>query len=571
MPCSSRLLSCLQQCMFIVSLQLLIIQLVYCGMNPKEKRSSYWYDLGLVDIQEAVNRVDNTAVAKNVILFVGDGLGVSTMTAGRIFKGQKKGKSGEEGYLSFDRFPNVGLLKTYNVDKQVPDSSATGTAFLSGVKGNYYTLGVTAAVKKGDCPASLIPENKPKSILTWAQEGGKETGLVTTTRITHATPGASYAASAQREWECDSKMLEEDPAVVKCKDIARQLVEDLPGQGLKVIFGGGRVPMGAQLPGSTSSGCRRADGRNLAHDWQNTWKALGSTFAYVTNTRELKEVDTLTTEHIMGLFADSHLSYERDRDRSNTGHPSLSELTTTAIKRLRRAQHGFLLVVEGGRIDHALHDGKAQLALEEVLAFDEAVKAALDLVDLSDTLVIVTADHSHGLTINGYPDRGNDILGTTSYSEGVTDNLPYTTLMFTSGPGYNVSYDGTKAVRANVSGVDTHSSSFMFPAAVPTKVGWSMHSGEDVVVHAAGPWSHLFHRTHEQTYVAHVIAYAAQLGPFAHQRPLPSDDFGTPRAAFRNEATGINSALVLLPHLLFSALLGLVANWLIPLQLTRPC
>ncbi|XP_018019831.1 membrane-bound alkaline phosphatase isoform X2 [Hyalella azteca] len=447
-------------------------------------------------------------------------MGISTITAGRIFKGQKEGKSGEEGYLSFERFPDMALLKTYNVDKQVPDSAATATAFLSGVKGNFYTLGVTAAVKNGDCASSLLPENRPKSILTWAQETGKETGLVTTTRITHATPGAAYASSAQREWECDAKMKQEaDPSVLHCKDIARQLVEDQPGMNLKVIFGGGRQALGAQFDNSTATSCRRLDGLNLAHKWQEMRQAEGASYAYVTNTGQLRDVNIDNAEFILGLFADNHIPYERDRDLGVAGEPSLSELTATAIKRLSRAEEGYFLIVEGGRIDHALHDGKAQLALEEMQTFDAAISTALELVDLDETLVIVTADHSHGLAINGYPERGNDILGTSFYKDGVTDGMPHMTLMFTTGPGFNFSYDGTKVARVNVSGVDANASSYMFPAAVPTKVGWSMHSGEDVAVHAVGPWSHLFHRTHEQTYVAHVIAYAAQVGPFAQQRP----------------------------------------------------
>ncbi|KAA0192006.1 hypothetical protein HAZT_HAZT001563, partial [Hyalella azteca] len=450
-------------------------------------------------------------MAKNVVLFLGDGMGISTVTAGRIFKGQKHGKSGEEGYLSFERFPNMALLKTYNVDKQVADSAAAATAFLSGAKGNFYTLGVTAAVKAGDCAASLLPENRPKSILSWAQEQGKETGLVTNTRITHATPGAAYASSAQREWECDAKMKEEaDPSVMQCKDIARQLVEDEPGMSLKVIFGGGRQAMGAPLTNSTTTSCRRLDGQNLALKWQERRQSENASYAYVTNTRQLKDVDINNTEFILGLFADNHMSYERNRDVSEAGEPSLSELVATAIRRLDRAKKGYFLIVEGGRIDHAMHDGKAQLALEEMLAFDAAVATALGLVDLNETLVIVTADHSHGLAINGYPDRGNDILGTTFYEEGIADNMPHTTLLFTTGPGFNYSYDGTKVVRANVSGVDTRAASYMFPATVPTKMGESLHSGEDVAAYAAGPWSHLFHRTHEQTYVAHVIAYAAQ-------------------------------------------------------------
>lgn len=125
-------------------------------------------------------------LAKNVILFVGDGMGITTITAARIFKGQQKGNSGEEDSLEFDAFPNVGLSKTYNVNKQVPDSAGTATALFTGVKTNYGVIGLDAVESQLN-----VSVKKPSltSIMDWAIAANKRTGFITTTRITHATPG----------------------------------------------------------------------------------------------------------------------------------------------------------------------------------------------------------------------------------------------------------------------------------------------------------------------------------------------------------------------------------------------
>ncbi|ROT62358.1 salivary alkaline phosphatase [Penaeus vannamei] len=160
------------------------------------------------------------------------GLGITVGTASRILKGQRQGHSGEEGYLLWERFPNVGLMKTYNIDKQVSDSAGTATAYLTGVKGNYKTLGVTGNVQVSDCAASLKPENRLDSILKWAQDAGKDTGLVTTAQVTHASPAGLYAKTPSRNWQCDTKMAKEGEHTKACKDIARQLVEDEPGKNI---------------------------------------------------------------------------------------------------------------------------------------------------------------------------------------------------------------------------------------------------------------------------------------------------------------------------------------------------
>ncbi|XP_045139369.1 alkaline phosphatase-like [Portunus trituberculatus] len=496
-------------------------QVVFPSPNPRETETSFWMDHGRRELNEALQQTQITNKAKNVILFLGDGMGITAMTAGRIMKGQKKGHSGEEESLVWDRFSNMGLLKTYNLDRQVPDSAATATAFLSGVKGNYMTVGVNGNVKSRDCAASLKEENQVSTILKWAQDAGKETGVITTAQVTHATPAALYAHSPYRYWQCDTSIMTEGPDAIACKDIARQLVEDEPGRSMKVVLGGGRQEMGAGIEADVKKKCERSDGRNLVTEWQQDKASQGKTSAYLTTTDDLRNLNAENTDYIMGLFGDLHVPYEVDRDTSGAGTPHIKEMVKVALRRLKRSDNGFFLMVEGGRIDHGMHHGKPRRALEELVAMEEAVRETLEEVDLRETLIVVTADHSHVMTMNGYPDRGNDIFGVTLNENDVSDHLPYTTLMFTTGEGFNYTWNGSEVIRPNLTGVDTTHKDFVPLAAVPTYPGSETHGGEDVAVFANGPMAHLFHRVHEQSYVAHVMGYAACIGPYTDcDRPL---------------------------------------------------
>ncbi|XP_068248908.1 alkaline phosphatase-like [Palaemon carinicauda] len=480
---------------------------------PRNEDKNFWHNQAAEEIQIAMATATsyNWGIAKNVVLFVGDGMGITPTVAGRIFKGQKRyGRSGEEEYLSWEKFPHMSLVKVYNTDRQVPDSAATATAFLTGTKGNFYTIGLDSSVSMNQCLKSRDPETWQSSVLEWAQDVGKDTGFVTTTTVTHGTPAALYAHSANREWECDAFLREEGHG---CKDIARQLVEDLPGQNIKVIMGGGRLAMGAvpSIQPQHESLCVRKDRRNLANEWISSKEVHGRKVSYVQNQRELLNVDTAHSDYLLGLFADSHMAYEADRNKGIEGEPSLANMTSTAIKILSKNKHnGFFLMVEGGRIDHALHSTQTHKALEEILAFDDAVNTALSMVDLTETLFIVTSDHSHVMTINGYPERGNNILGVADVS--TVDQLPYTTLMFTNGPSYDHYWNGTHVTRPNISSMDISNKEYTPIVAVPSL--YESHSGDDVATYAQGPMAHLFHTLHEQTYVAHVMGFAACMGPY---------------------------------------------------------
>jgi alkaline phosphatase len=468
-----------------------------------------WADQG----SEALKAADkhsqqrNTA-ARNVILFVGDGMGISTITAARILSGQQKGKPGEESSLTFEAFPNLALVKTYSINQQTSDSAPTMTAMVTGVKTKDGILSIDKDVVRGK--QETVAGNEVESILELAEKKHLSTGVVSTARITHATPAACYAHSPDRDWEADSNIPEEQRNA-GAKDIARQLIEQ-PGDGLEVALGGGRsyfLPETQADPEDEGEKGLRLDGRDLTAEWAST---EGS--KYVWNKEQFDAIDPSKTKRLLGLFERSHLEYEVDRKNDTAGEPSLSELTSKAIDILGQNDKGYFLMVEGGRIDHAHHAGNAHRALTDAIALSEAVKTALDKVDLEKTLVIVTADHSHVFTIGGYPTRGNDILGKVvsndEHGERADeyslddDGLPYTTLSYANGPGYR----GPNA-RPDLTDIDTTEVDFLQEALVP--LSSETHAGEDVAVFAVGPSSHLVRGVQEQTISYYVMTHALGL------------------------------------------------------------
>merc|ERR1712071_680000 len=247
--------------------------------------AAYWKQMGQDLLRQELNKRPINTAAKNVIFFLGDGMSIATVTAARIYEGQLVGLSGEEGYLSFEKFPYGALSKTYCVDLQVADSACSATAYLCGVKTNVGTVGLDHNVVFKDC-ATQISENEVDSIMDWAQEAKKGTGVVTTTRITDATPAGSYAHIASRYWEDDSRMLRDKVNTTTCDDIAEQLIEHSPGNNFKVILGGGSskfLPKNVNAPELGN----RTDGKNLIQ----TWKDANPKGVYVTTDKQLSDVD----------------------------------------------------------------------------------------------------------------------------------------------------------------------------------------------------------------------------------------------------------------------------------------
>lgn len=277
-----------------------VIMTVDAWRDDLSNEQAEWFDSGLNELKMALTVKTNTRRAKNVILFVGDGMGQTLITATRIHK------VGEEGLLSWEKFPHMGLLKTYCFDKQVPDSTSTATALFGGVKTNYETGGVDSAVPLGDCEASLNSTHHVDSILQWAQNEGMSTGFVTTTRVMHATPAALFSHTPDRRWECEATMPESEKAK-GCKDIARQLVENYPGKNLNVIMGGGRQCLVSNVSGTVDDpidtwSCISKDGRNLIEDWKNDKIQRGFRSAVLQNNDDLNKVDTANTDFVLGKY-----------------------------------------------------------------------------------------------------------------------------------------------------------------------------------------------------------------------------------------------------------------------------
>lgn len=485
-----------------------------------EESAATWLAEGKAEIQKQKRLFPNARRAKNVILFIGDGMGVSTVTGARIFEGQQKGGDGERNQLSFEKFPYIALSKTYSANQQTPDSAPTMTAMVGGVKTNDGMIGISQNVSRKESDWNVVQANLVTSFLEQAESSGKSTGVVSTARLTHATPAACYAHSADRNWEGNADLPAEAVATGTL-DIAAQLIDNFGqgkiGDGIEVAMGGGRrYFLPETVTDSEGSNGRRTDGRNLTTEFTTKFGGV-----YVENKTGFDAVNTETTTKLLGLFESSHMEYEQDRAGDTGGEPSIAEMTTKAIDILNNNDKGFFLMVEAGRIDHASHAGNAFRTFKDTVAFSDAIQAAVDKVDLNDTLIIVSADHSHTLTIGGYPRRGNDIMGLVVPAGGADgayslaeDGNPFTTLTFANGRGYHVGVAGDdvygEAVQAgrieDMTNVNTADPDFHQEALIPSSS--ETHSGEDVAIYAIGPKAYLMRGVQEQSYIYQVMREA---------------------------------------------------------------
>ncbi|TAM08029.1 MAG: alkaline phosphatase [Paraburkholderia sp.] len=439
--------------------------------------------------------------ARNVIFFLGDGMGITTLTAARIYA------VGESGDLTIDTLPESAFVKTYSNDAQVTDSAPSMSAYMTGVKSNNEVIAMSSETKAieptagvGNCGANN--GTPATTLLEIAKAKGLATGVVTTTRVTHATPAATYAHACHRDAE---------------NDIAAQLVpggagfNSALGDGVDVVLGGGKkffVPKDA--------GGKRGDGRNLV----NELKAKG--YAFAQNRDDLIGADAIKSGKLVGLFDSDHMSY--DLDRNAVKEPSLSEMTTRALDVLQKNPKGYFLMVEGGRIDHALHNTNAKRALQDTVAFDDAIKAALDKVrktdpGLKNTLIVVTADHDHTLVLNGPAARTGKtepgkpgVLGVVrKYQDGTiardADKVPYTIIGFGNGDNR---VQGSRAGTALTDEV-TGANDYHQEAVVRVPAGEETHGGTDVFLGAIGRGADTFHGVIENNAVFDLIRKAVQL------------------------------------------------------------
>lgn len=267
-----------------------------------------------------------------------------------------------------------------------------------------------------------------------------------------------------RKWGCDP---------TKTIDIARQLVENDVGQNFKIILAGGREEFrDASAIDEEGKPGKRGDKRDLIKEWLDVHNKRGkSTFVHDKHGLNALSNDT---EYVLGLFNDGHCPYNIEIVEKNLPKPTLSEMTEAAVKHLiKYGENGFFLFVEGARIDMAHHDNYARIALDETREFSKAIEIARNLTSIDDTLIVVTADHSHTMTYAGYSKRGADILGLNSNIG--ADGLPYTTLSYANGRGYYQTYhdDGS---RIDLSKFDLTKPMHRYPATLP--LDSETHAGE---------------------------------------------------------------------------------------------
>ncbi|MDD4869896.1 MAG: alkaline phosphatase [Kiritimatiellae bacterium] len=448
--------------------------------------------------------------AKNVILFIGDGMGISTITAARIFDGQHKGGKGVDNSLSFEKFPYTAFSRTYSANYITTDSAPGMSAIMTGHKCQQDTLSVDETVEL--CQPD-IKGHEAKTFLEICKEKGKAVGVVSTTRATHATPGACYAHVSARDWECDADSQKipgqkvSYPLPAGQKDIAAQLL-DFPG-GIDVALAGGRKkfmkndqvdPIEPKTKGS------RKDGRDLVAEWQ----AKGGKYVY-----DKKGLESVTSGRLLGLFHPDMMSYNAFAKREI--EPSLTEMTTKTIELLSQNPKGFFMMVEGGRIDSAHHACQALKACDETVELSKAVEAAVGRVNLNETLIIVTADHSHSLTFVGYGGMPTKIGGSALDEHGKPqkDRLgnPFDFLVYGGSSllrGSNASSVKTTAKEPfdyDAMTMTTNVIGKVFEGAVLT--GGSTHGAEDVPVYATGANANLVHGAIENTHIFEIMMEAA--------------------------------------------------------------
>ena len=438
---------------------------------------------------------------KNVLFFLGDGMGITTMTAARIYS------VGEDGDLTMDTLPETAFVHTFSNDAQVTDSAPSMAAYMTGVKMNNEVISMTADTKATDAAGkpyhtnfdSTCPTTNGKSVPTLLEQmkaAGYGTGVVSTTRITHATPAATYSHVCHRDAE---------------NTIAAALVPGGAGynsalsDGVDVIFGGGTSYFTAKADGG-----KRNDSRNLLTEFKTQKYSVAANKA---------DFDKLPVDgsKIVGLFTKDHMAYDLDRDASK--EPSLAEMTGKAIDALSAKKKGFFLMVEGGRIDHALHATNARRALQDTVAFDNAIKTALEKMQkvdpgLKNTLVVVTADHDHTLNLNGYARRTGKteagkpgVLGLVkNYVDGKAssdvDGNPYTIIGFGNGPS-------RLATRGAISDSALESKDYLQEAVVP--LASETHGGADVFLGAQGMGADSFSGVIENTDVFKLIKKSLSL------------------------------------------------------------
>lgn len=307
---------------------------------------------------EKVEAVEKPA---NVIVLITDGTSAGAITLARWYKGEK---------LALDDIA-AGTVRTYSAESAITDSAPAATAMATGFKSNDKYIGLLPSKVTTPGVKQVSEKNQMKpiaNIIEAAERLGKATGIVATAEIQHATPASFSAHASHRN---------------HFQDIAEQQVY----QGMEVVLGGGKQSL---LPGNGSR--ERKDKENLLKVIKNQG------YDYVENKNELMKSKS---KKIWGMFADQSLAYDIDRKTFRPEEPTLAEMTRKAISTLSKNRNGFFLMVEGSKADWSAHENEPIGVISDVLAFDKAVKEALQFAKKDgNTLVMAVTDHGNsGITL----------------------------------------------------------------------------------------------------------------------------------------------------------------------------
>ncbi len=316
---------------------------------------SFFLPLGILPSLQASGA--DAAPARNVIVMIVDGCSSEQYTFARWFKGAP---------LTFDPY-RIGAVATYIADSVIADSAPAASAFATGVRTSdkHISVGPHARTLSTVKPPPEAERYRPfATVLEGARLLKKSTGIVATSRVSHATPAAYVAHVPERDKEDD-------------------IMEQAVHQGLDVVLGGGKRHL---LPPELKG--RRKDGENLAADL--------SRWGYrMPETRDA--LMAIQEGRVFGMFADNHMAPEIDRRRTQPHQPTLAEMTAKAIALLSRNPNGFFLMVEASQVDWACHANDPAYLVHDLLAYDEAVGVALDFARRDGkTLVLALSDHNTG-------------------------------------------------------------------------------------------------------------------------------------------------------------------------------
>ncbi|TCO69055.1 alkaline phosphatase [Marinisporobacter balticus] len=339
----------------IVFVVLLVTLFTASGMTGLQEKSMMHGN-----VVEAVSQ----DAPKYVFYFIGDGMGASQRQMAEYYL--QETTNNKDAKLVINNLPVAGINTTYSEDSLVTDSAAAGTALATGYKTNN---GMIAQLPNG---------KKVKTLVEAAEEKGMATGIVSTTRLTHATPAVFASHNASRDNE-------------------NEIAEDFVTSGVDFFAGGGAryfIPKDGLKDGEALMKSKRVDNRNLIKEFE---KSGYKTFLGKTSTDAFRNMTVNGQQKVFAAFNDSHMPYEVDRVHNNDV-PSLAEMTEKGIDVLSEYDKGFFMMVEGGRIDHACHANDAKGAINDTLAFDEAVKKAYTFYKEhpKETLIVVVGDHETG-------------------------------------------------------------------------------------------------------------------------------------------------------------------------------